>query len=41
MISLQVNLDMSVALARMVTPEDLQAMTRHLSLIHISEPTRH
>ena len=29
MISLQVNLDMSVALARMVTPEDLQAMTRH------------
>ena len=27
MISLQVNLDMSVALARMVTPEDLQAGT--------------
>ena len=33
MISLQVNLDMSVALARMVTPEDLQAMTRHAGTI--------
>lgn len=29
MISLQVHLNMSVALARMVTPEDLQEMTRH------------
>lgn len=29
MITLRVNLDMSVALARMVTPEDLREMTRH------------
>lgn len=29
MITLQVRMDMSVALARMVTPEDMQEMTRH------------